>query len=704
MDIQNEQNHQVSGASAPGPDLAAADGSPVIGRVQTTKSPVFVTRADGSRQELSVGDPIFEGDIIESGDGGGVGMVMLDESVISMADNAKMVLDEAIYDASAEDGNMHVTALQGVFTIVSGLIAKSDPDAMVLKTPVATIGIRGTQLAIDVGDGESLEVVLLEEADGFIGEAVITNSGGVSLLNEPFQMTRVEDEATAPAPVSTGDRVDVVSRYHDALAVLPTQGTNANDYGVSNNDVERDDEPVSEFDTRAGGDKDVDKSSDPENFSPVIQPGDPEIVSADDQPVEPLPFEPAPEFESVQETGEAIDDSKRRLEAETVNLNTSPVYAETEDDSPIIEFVEDTDDGTSEEPVIVAPEEDVTIPFVEETAPEQDDVTVADSGTVEVVEPEPDPVVEPEPVIEPDPVVAPEPDPIEASPVEPVGDTGSDEVETTPIDPVDDVAGEVDQPDDSDIELPPVVDVEDDPVAETEEPDVQPEPEPDPEPEVVDEVVEPEVDPEVVDVVDEPVEPAPANLIAGTDGKDKLNGTKHDDLIRGDGGNDQLNGKSGDDALYGGSGDDQLKGDKGDDTLVGGSGKDKLSGGNDDDTLYGGSGNDQLKGDKGDDTLVGGAGDDKLTGGKGNDTFIFTPDCGEDRVTDFKIGDVIRLEGEGINLDDIAIAQSGKNTVISLNNGETKITLDKVSADELNSYSVTPADNGTGVVITYDQT
>jgi hypothetical protein len=87
---------------------------------------------------------------------------------------------------------------EGVFTFVSGVIAKTDPEAMMIETPVATIGIRGTQLGVDIADGKNLTVVMMEEEGGFIGEAVISNDAGVRVLNVAHVATAVSDANVAP--------------------------------------------------------------------------------------------------------------------------------------------------------------------------------------------------------------------------------------------------------------------------------------------------------------------------------------------------------------------------------------------------------------------------------------------------------------------------------------------------------------------------
>ncbi len=82
------------------------------------------------------------------------------------------------------------------------------------------------------------------------------------------------------------------------------------------------------------------------------------------------------------------------------------------------------------------------------------------------------------------------------------------------------------------------------------------------------------------------------------------------------------------DTLIGSADDNRLRGREGADILLGRSGNDNLTGGKGRDTLYGGPG---------DDTLNGGAGPDVMTGDGGRDTFVFHPDFGRDRITDFDV-------------------------------------------------------------------
>ena len=162
-----------------------------IGKVETVKGTVIVKNADGAETPLQSGDPIFQGDELRTGPEGAVGIVFIDDSTFSLAEDARMVIDELVYDPSTQEGSLKANLVQGVFSFISGEIAKTDPEAMTIATPMATIGIRGTTGAINLPAGEALTVVLTSDAGGTVGEITVFNDAGVQILNTPYQATQV---------------------------------------------------------------------------------------------------------------------------------------------------------------------------------------------------------------------------------------------------------------------------------------------------------------------------------------------------------------------------------------------------------------------------------------------------------------------------------------------------------------------------------
>ena len=163
-------------------------------------------------------------------------VVLADDTTFSMAENGSMVLDEMVYDPATLEGSISLSVSEGIFTFVSGEVAKTDPESMLIETPVATVGIRGTQAGLNVGAEETV-VVLMEEADGFVGEVVVTNRAGVQVINVAEDGVTVTSAGTAPTAPVHFQRGLLLKTFGGALDSLPT-GHNANKYGLEEASIE----------------------------------------------------------------------------------------------------------------------------------------------------------------------------------------------------------------------------------------------------------------------------------------------------------------------------------------------------------------------------------------------------------------------------------------------------------------------------------
>ncbi|MBT7944065.1 MAG: tandem-95 repeat protein, partial [Alphaproteobacteria bacterium] len=209
-----------------GTDTAAE----AIGTINTISGKAFVVRVDGSRVELNIDTPLYAGDILETDPDGAIGVVLADETTLAMGGDGRMVLDEMIYDPGTQEGSLSLVALKGVYTIVSGMVSKTDPDAMVIDTPVGSIGIRGTQIGLDFADGENLTVVMMREADGYVGEVFIRNEGGTQVMNEVNQVIFAGAYTRPPVFMASVDDSDILRMFETTLVHLPMTTGRANDY------------------------------------------------------------------------------------------------------------------------------------------------------------------------------------------------------------------------------------------------------------------------------------------------------------------------------------------------------------------------------------------------------------------------------------------------------------------------------------------
>ncbi|MEP4313023.1 MAG: VCBS domain-containing protein, partial [Anderseniella sp.] len=127
---------------------AGQSGNP-IGEVQHLEGSATATRTDGSVVQLQPGTKVYLGDVVETGSNTKFGLSLEDGSLFSMTSDARMVLNEFVFNgAEAQDSSMLVNLVQGAFVFVAGSIAPTGN--MKVETPVAVLAIRGTTVGADV--------------------------------------------------------------------------------------------------------------------------------------------------------------------------------------------------------------------------------------------------------------------------------------------------------------------------------------------------------------------------------------------------------------------------------------------------------------------------------------------------------------------------------------------------------------------------
>ena len=233
LNISSNVVARLAGPIAPGQYAQAGEAAVTdpIGEITTIQGSVEIERADGSRETVAKGSPVYQGDTVITGADGAIGIEFLDESEFSLGGDGRMVLDEMVYDPAEQEGSMAVGVLSGTFSFVSGQIAKTSPDAAMLETPMATIGIRGTTIAGTVG-GTSKEnsITLLPDADGQVGEAVITNDAGTVVISKVGATVTIISANQAPSNPVIRSPEQIAETYGSVVTSLPgasSQGTNA---------------------------------------------------------------------------------------------------------------------------------------------------------------------------------------------------------------------------------------------------------------------------------------------------------------------------------------------------------------------------------------------------------------------------------------------------------------------------------------------
>jgi hypothetical protein len=165
---------------------ASAQNASKIGVASAVKNRVDGTIGGGTRP-LVPGSDIFAREVVRTGEQSTAQLLFLDETSLSIGPASEITLDRFVYDPNRGAGNVVLNATKGAFRFVSG---SQQPSSYQIRTPVATIGVRGTifDLLIALNAYKQWVVVLilvqgaLTAANHTLtkaGQALVFHKGGV---------------------------------------------------------------------------------------------------------------------------------------------------------------------------------------------------------------------------------------------------------------------------------------------------------------------------------------------------------------------------------------------------------------------------------------------------------------------------------------------------------------------------------------------
>ena len=138
--------------------LPALAAKPEVGDTVAVKNEVTAEAGDASRK-LAKGAKLYQDEILVTSETASAEIQLLDKTKLAVGSSARIVLDKFIYDANAAPGSISINLAKGAFRFITGASPKT---AYEIKTPTASMGVRGTVFDVFVADdGET--VILLHE-------------------------------------------------------------------------------------------------------------------------------------------------------------------------------------------------------------------------------------------------------------------------------------------------------------------------------------------------------------------------------------------------------------------------------------------------------------------------------------------------------------------------------------------------------------
>ena len=128
----------------------------------------------------------------------------VDDTRVDVTENSRMTIDEFIYDPNTKTGALSMKATLGAVRYASGQIAKNSRQRVNIRTPSATINVRGTDFMMIVDEIGGSMITLLPSCDVtglcVIGEIEVESDAGTIIMNQAFQTTIVAHSGAHPGP------------------------------------------------------------------------------------------------------------------------------------------------------------------------------------------------------------------------------------------------------------------------------------------------------------------------------------------------------------------------------------------------------------------------------------------------------------------------------------------------------------------------
>ena len=139
---------------------AVAASSPV-GRIALTVGEAKRINAEGQMAPLRSGTSVSEGDrIITGGDAVAI-IVFVDDGRISLRSDSELLVKQYKADPAGINSHLDFELVRGSIRQISGKAARMQPERYRLNTPIASIGVRGTDFLAKTS-GDTLETFVQE--------------------------------------------------------------------------------------------------------------------------------------------------------------------------------------------------------------------------------------------------------------------------------------------------------------------------------------------------------------------------------------------------------------------------------------------------------------------------------------------------------------------------------------------------------------
>ncbi len=202
-------------------------------QIQLVIGDATVWERNGSQRPAQKGVQLYPGDAVVTAASSNVQIRMTDDTLLWVHPNSRLKIDQYTYDKKGDGkDNIALQLLQGAARTATGLIAKANKKNVILSTPTATIGIRGTDF----------ETAYVAPAMG--GAKPVAAPGtynrvysGATVMQSPAGQVEVNEGEAAYVGIKPGDKPQILKEIPEFLRKLENPLANNNAAPSSNQET-----------------------------------------------------------------------------------------------------------------------------------------------------------------------------------------------------------------------------------------------------------------------------------------------------------------------------------------------------------------------------------------------------------------------------------------------------------------------------------
>jgi hypothetical protein len=183
-----------------------------------------------------------------------------DDTKVKVTENSRLIIDDFVFDPKKSDaGKLAMKVGMGTVRYASGQIAKNNPQQVNIKTPTATVAVRGTDFTMTVDEtGQSLIMLVpsckddkdiktyeLEENRCRVGSIIVSTGAGSVTLDKAFEATYVTSSTVNPTPPVIVNTIEskignnlIISKPQEVVQALKEQAKTKRDRELEDMEAE----------------------------------------------------------------------------------------------------------------------------------------------------------------------------------------------------------------------------------------------------------------------------------------------------------------------------------------------------------------------------------------------------------------------------------------------------------------------------------